>query len=81
MCGGGEHGVHVVLLLGGHGLVALSSLALETVLAGGGSLDVAAVGEGVDALLLLNEVLHVQIVLVKADLGDAVIAVLVGNLL
>src|SRR5699024_12147209 len=76
--GGGEHGAHAVLLLGGHGLVALAAPALLAVLAGGGPLDVAAVGEGIDALLLLDQVLHVQLVLHEADLRHPVVALLVG---
>ena len=79
VCGGGEHGAHAVLLLGGHGLVALAAPTLLAVLAGGGPLDVAAVGEGIDALLLLDQVLHVQLVLHEADLRHPVVAVLVGD--
>ena len=78
--GGGEHGVHVVLLPCGHGLLAHAALALRRVLAGAGALDVAVGGHGKDALLLLNEILHVQIVLGKADLSLAVVAVLVPDL-
>ena len=45
------------------------------------ALDIAAVRERIDALLLFDQVLHGQVGLVKADLGDAVVAVFIGNLL
>ena len=45
----------------------------------GGALDVAAGGEGEDALLLLDEVLDVDLVLHVLDLGDALVAVLVPD--
>ena len=73
--GGGEHGVHIVLLLGGHGGNALAAPALGLVGGGGGALDVAAGGEGEDALLLLDEILDVDLVLHVLDLGHPVVAV------
>ena len=80
MGGGGEHRVHIVLLPGGHTLSAYASLALGGVLAGGGALDVAVGRHGKDGLLLLDEILNVDIVLHEADLGLALVAILVPDL-
>ena len=77
MGGGGEHGLHIVLLLGGHGPDALAATALRAVLADGQALDVAAVGQGKDALLLLDEVFHVDLVGHVLDLGIALVAVFI----
>ena len=77
--GGGEHGLHHVLLFQGLGGDALTAPALGPVGGGGQPLDVARGGEGKDALLLLDEVLDVDLVLHVLDLGDALVAVLVPD--
>ena len=77
--GGGEHVHDAVLVPGGDALLAHAALALGGVLADGGTLDVAVAGEGVDTLLLLDEVLNVDLILHVLDLRLAVVAVLVGN--
>ena len=79
VCGGGEHGLHVVLLLGGHGAHALAAAALGAVFLHRQALDVAAVGQGKDALLLLDEVLDVDLVGHVLDLGLAAVAVPVAQ--
>ena len=76
---GGEHRLHIVLLAGGHGADALAAAALGAVFGGGQALYIAAVGEGVDALLLLDEVLDVYLVLDVLDLGLARVAELVAQ--
>ena len=79
MGGGGEHVADVVLVTGGDALLAHAALGLGGVLAGGGALDVAVAGQGIDALLLLDQVLNVDLVLHVLNLRLAVIAVLVGD--
>ena len=79
MGGGGKHVHHAVLVPGGDALAALAALGLSGVLAHRGALDVARLGEGKDALLLLDEVLNVQVVLHEGDLGFPLVAVLVPN--
>ena len=63
MGGCGEHRHHLVLLPGGHTLLAHAALALGGVLADGGALNVPGLGEGKDALLLLDQVLDIYLVL------------------
>ena len=77
--GGGEHVHHIVLLPGGDALAALAALGLGGILADGGALDIARLGQGEHALLLLDQVLDVQFVLHVLDLGDPVIAILVPD--
>ena len=79
MGGGGEHRVHIVLLLGGHGPDALAAPALAAVLAHGQALDIAAVGEGEDALFLFDKVFHVYLVGHVLYLGLSLVAVLVPD--
>ena len=78
--GGGKDALHHVLLPGGDALLAHAALGLGGVLAGGGALEVARLGHGKDALLLLDQVLDVDVVLHEADLGLAVVPVLVPDL-
>ena len=54
-------------------------LALGGVLADRGALDIARLGEGEDALLLLDQVLDVDLVLHVLDLRDPLVAVLVPD--
>ena len=77
--GGGKHVHHAVLVPGGDTFAALAALGLGRVLAHRGTLDVARLGEGKDALLLLDEVLDVQVVLHEGDLGFPLVAVLIPN--
>ena len=80
MCGGGKHIHHIVLLPGGDALFAHAALGLCGVLAGRGALDIAVGCQGKDTLLLLDQILDVDLVLHNADLGLALVAVLVPNL-
>ena len=75
----GEHGIDIVLVTGRHCTHALAASALRTVFACGQALDIAVVGEGVDALLLLDKVLDIYLVLDILYLGAAVVAVLVTD--
>ena len=79
MGGGGEDIRHIVLIPGGDALLAHAALGLGRILADGGALDVARLGEGEDALLLFYEILNVNLILHVLDLGLTVIAVLIGN--
>ena len=74
MGGRREHRHHLVLLPGGHALLAHAALALGGVFADGGALDVAGLGEGEDALLLLDEIFDVDLVLHILDLRLALVA-------
>ena len=76
MGGGGEHGHHLVLLPGGHTLLAHAALALSGVFTDGSALDIPGLGEGKDTLFLLDEVLDVYLVLHVLDLRLAFVAVL-----
>ena len=79
MGGGGEHLRHGVLLPGGDALLAHASLGLGRVLTDRRPLDVARLGQGEDALLLLDQVLDIDLVLHVLDLGDPVVSELVGD--
>ena len=79
MRGGGEHRVYKVLILRCHRADAAAAAPLSAVLADRHTLDVAAVGQGVDALLLLDEILDVYLVGDVLYLGDSVVAVLVAQ--
>ena len=76
---GGKHRFDIVLLARGHGLDALAAAALRAVLGRGQALYVAVVGEGIDAVLLVDEILDVDLVLDVLDLGLALIAVSVAD--
>ena len=77
--GGGEEALHIVLLLQGLGVDPLAAPALGPVGADRGAFDIATLGQGKDALLLLDQVLDVQVVLHIHDLGAAVVPVLVPD--
>ena len=79
MGGRGEHRHHLVLLPGGHPLLAHAALALGGVLADGGALNVPGLGEGKDALLLLDQVLDIYLVLHILDLCLALVAEFFGQ--
>ena len=76
---GGKDRLGIVLVLGGHGSDAAAAAALGAVFADGQALDIAAVGQRVDALLLLDEILDIDLVLDVLDLGAALVAVLVAD--
>ncbi len=76
---GGEHVDHRVLVAGGDALLAHAALTLSGVFADRRALDVAVLRQGEDALLLLDEVFNVDLVLDLLDLGDPLVAILVGN--
>ncbi len=70
----------IVLFLAGHAGDAAAAALLGLI---GGlelALDVAVLGQGEDALLLLDQVLDVDLVLHVLDLGLALVAVLVAQL-
>src|SRR5699024_8408323 len=75
--GGGKDRCDIVLLPGGHALLPHAPLALGGILAGAGALDIAGAGEGIDTLLLLDQVLDVDLILHKADPRLPLVAVLV----
>ena len=79
MRGGGEYRVHKVLVLRRHRADAAAAAPLSAVLADGHALDVPAVGKGIDALLLFDEVFDVYLVRDVLYLGDSVVAVLVAQ--
>ena len=79
MGGGGEHGVHVVLLPGRHALSAHAALALGGVLAGAGALDIAPLRHGKDGLLLLNQILDIDFIGHVLNLRDPLVAKLVPD--
>ena len=79
--GGGEEGFDKILLpqrLAGH---APAAPALGAVGIDGQALDIPRVGQGVDAVLPLDEILDIQIVLRRGDLGAALVAVFLADLL
>ncbi len=76
---GCEHGLDVVVVLGAHGLYALAAAALAAVFGNGDALDIAAVGQGEDALLLVYEVLEVYLLLDVLYLRPSLVAVLVPD--
>ena len=79
MRGGGEHRVHKVLVLRRHRADAAAAAPLSAVLADGHALDIPAVGKGIDALLLFDEVFDVYLVRDVLYLGNSVVAVLVAQ--
>ena len=76
---GGEHRLHVVVVLGAHSLYALAAAALAAVFRNGYALDIASVGQGEDALLLVYEILEVDLLLNVLYLGLPVVAVLIAD--
>ena len=79
MCGGGEDRLDVVLFLCRHGAHALAAAALGTVLADRQTLDIAAVGQGKDALFFFDQILNVDLIRDVLDLGLAFVAELVAD--
>ena len=79
MGGGGKHVADVVLVAGGDALLAHAALGLGRVFADRRALDIAVVGQGIDALLLLDEILNVDLVLHILNFRLAFVAVLVGD--
>ena len=77
--GGGEHIGHIVLLTGGDALLPHAALALGAVLTDGCALDIAVLRQRIDALLLLDEILDVDLILHILNLGLAVVTELVGD--
>ena len=70
---GDEEVLDVVLVLQAHPAQALAAAALRAVGADGQPLDVAAVGDGDDHLLLGDQVLEVDVALARDDLGAALV--------
>ena len=79
MCGGGEDRLDVVLFLCRHGAHALAAAALGTVLADRQTLDIAAVGQGKDALFFFDQILNVDLIRDVLDLGLSFVAELVAD--
>ena len=78
MGGGGEQHLHEVLLPCRHGGYALAAPLLGTVGIGGQTLYISRVSEGIDALLLLDEIFDVYIVLHVLYLRAALVSILVS---
>ena len=75
--GGHKEALDVVLLLEALGGDAPAAPLLGAVGGGGQALDISLVGQGIAAVLLLDEILHVDFVLHVLDLRQAAVAVLV----
>ena len=75
-----EHGVYIVLVFGRHCTDSLAAASLRPVLADRHTLYIAAVGQSIDALLLLDEVLYVYLVRDVLYLRDPVVSVPVAQL-
>ena len=77
--GRSEHGLHEVLVLRRHRADALAAAPLGAVLTDGQALDIAAVGQRKDALLLFDKILHVDLIDNVLYLGAALVAVLIAQ--